>query len=155
MKKSDKCEIRIGVSEFGKVPSVDVREFVAYHTDGEMGPTKKGFLVPEESWDEFVAMVNSFKLTGAGKKAPRSSPKDKEIKSGYLFVVTRSKSESHITKKATGILDDGGSALQAKPVIPELVPADGYYLVKCKVAEGSVVSFKRVAKSFNGAWVPY
>lgn len=138
--KSDKCEVRIGKSDFGKVPSIDVREFVIYN--GEMGPTKKGFLISEEDWPAFVEAVNAFKVDD-----------DEGSSSKYIYVVTRSKSESHVTKKALSIME-GGVEPEAEPKMPR-VKLDGYYLVKCRIKGGNVVSFKRVAKSENGKWVLY
>lgn len=140
VKKSDKCEIRIGKSDFGKVPSIDVREFVVYN--GEMGPTKKGFLISEEDWPAFVEAVNAFKIDD-----------DEGSSSKYLYVVTRSKSESHVTKKALDAIDSGATP-EAEPKMPR-PKLDGYYLVKCRVKGGNVVSFKRVAKSEGGKWTMY
>ena len=140
VKKSDKCEIRIGKSDFGKVPSIDVREFVVYN--GEMGPTKKGFLIPEELWTDFVEAVNAYKVDD-----------DEGSASKYLYVVTRSKSESHVTKKALSMMDIGAEP-EAEPKMPR-VKLDGYYLVKCRIKGGNVVSFKRIAKSENGVWNLY
>jgi len=58
---SEKVEIHIktGARVNGK-PCVDVRQFVK--TQRYTGYTKKGFMIPEESWSDFQKQVRSVKV---------------------------------------------------------------------------------------------
>ena len=140
VKKSATCEIRIGISDL-KSDCVDVREFMSSKT--YTGPTKKGFLIPADQWGDFVDAVKSFKLDD-----------DESSAAEYLYITTRSKSESHVTKKALDALDNPKTKLSSEPKMPK-VEQDGQYLVKCRIKGGNVVSFKRVAKSVGGTWKLY
>ena len=133
IQKSDKTQIRVEQVEYQGRAYVNMREW--YDAGGEYKPTKKGFMVPPEYLEEFIAGLQKMER---GVKKPVL-----KVKAETVFILAESKEDALMHKKLTYKTVEEAKKKKAP---------DGFYIFQAEVKNGAVVAAAPICKRVEGVW---
>lgn len=159
--KSDKAIIRIEESEFKGKKNINLREFMKWGDSDEHRPTKHGFTIPPERWEEFVAAVNEFEVSKAraAKKAAPAKAGPAEDKSTAYFIPMERGEKPMPKARMQGVLQKLVDDTDYYTSFRKVVPSKTQVLYKVYVdGENQILKFlcKYEGKVVEGKkqWVP-